>query len=80
MGDKIFLVMNNSLKQTKHFHHLGHYLQHELSEIFTTSLAPLFTVFTGYLKNDKIKFEGMTTLLTSNSLTIHLSHSALVII
>ena len=27
MDDKIFLVMNNSLKQMKHFHHLHHYLQ-----------------------------------------------------
>ena len=51
----------------------------KLSGIFTTSSAPLFTVFTGFLKYDKIDLKDMTTLLTSNSLTLHLSHSALVI-
>ena len=51
----------------------------ELSGIFTTSSAPLFTVFAGFLENDKIDFEDMTTLVTSNSLTLHLSHRALVI-
>ena len=39
---------------------------------------PLFIAFSGFLKNDKIDFEDMTTLLTSNSLTLHLSHSGLV--
>lgn len=33
------------------------------SGLFTTSSASLFTVFTGFLRNDKIDFEGMTRLL-----------------
>ena len=80
MDDKAFLAMNNNLKNTKHFHHLHHYLQlyKELSGIFTTS-TPLFTVFKVFLKNDKIDLEDMTTLLTSNSLTLHLSHRGLVL-
>ena len=50
----------------------------ELSGIFTTSSAPLFPVFTVFLKNDNIDLEDMTTLL-HDSLTLHLSHSALFI-
>ena len=37
------------------------------SGLFTTSSASLFTVFTGFLGNDKIDLEGMTRLLRLNS-------------
>ena len=52
---KTFLVMSNNLKQTKYFS-LFTTVQ-ELYRIFTTSSAPLFTVFTGFLKNDQIDLE-----------------------
>ena len=61
--------MNNNLKQTKHFHYLHHNLQlYRISlEYFSTSSAPLLTIFAGLSKNDKIDLKDMTTLLSSNS-------------
>lgn len=69
----LFLVMINSLKQTKTFSLFKSLFTtvHELSGVFITTSAPLFTIFTGFLKNDKIGFEDMTTLLISNSLTCY---------
>ena len=65
--------MNNSLKQTKTFSLFKSLFTtvHKLSGVFITISAPLFTIFTGFLKNDKIGFEDMTTLLISNSLTCY---------
>ena len=69
IDNRAFLVMNNNLKQTKHFHYLHHNLQlYRISlEYFSTSSAPLLTVFAGLSKNDKIDLKDMTTLLSSNS-------------